>query len=212
MPRERCSRSIGRGAHSAWLAVALLGVLTACTDPRQRPAEQAIAEVDAAIAAAGTAPAKYIPGELKAVQARLDDLRRQYGKRHYSTVLEQAPAALQAARSLAPTAAAREAELMQGLRTEWGELVQSVPAELTAVADRFERAARSRKRPQGLTAEDARAGRNRLRDALALWDRALQEEAAGRLPEAVTLAHQVRDMGRTVDSMAQAGASGTPLK
>jgi hypothetical protein len=57
-----------------------------------------------------------------------------------------------------------------------------------------------------------RAAKGRLRDALALWDRALQEEAAGRLPEAVTLAGQIRDMGRSVDALSRSGAAAAPVK
>jgi hypothetical protein len=212
MPREKNSHRVRCRSRVVWLTAALLAVVaTGCSDPRQRPAEQAIAEIDAAIAAAGTAPAKYVPGELQDVQGQVEELRKEYARSRYAYVLEQAPATLQAARALGPTAAAREAELLQRLGTEWGELVEAVPAELAAVAERFERAAKRRKPPSVLTAEEARAGRNRLRDALALWDRALQEQAAGHLPEAVTLAHQVQDMGRSVDAMARAGAAGAAV-
>jgi hypothetical protein len=57
------------------------------------------------------------------------------------------------------------------------------------------------------------AAKGRLRDALALWDRAREEADAGRLPEAVTLANQIRAMGRSVDAVSSpAGTAGAPVE
>ncbi|HET9693361.1 MAG TPA: hypothetical protein VFP48_03175 [Steroidobacteraceae bacterium] len=214
MPMLSTSRDTRRGAMTARFATAclLLLLLAACTDRRQEPAERAIAEVEAALDAAGTAPAKYIPGELEDVRSRLAALKQDFEREDYGAVLDAAPDVLAAARALASTAAAREAELHQALRVEWAALAQSVPAELAAVAERFDRAATGPKRPAGVTAAQLGAAKSRLRDALALWDRARQEATAGRLPEAVTLAHQVRDLGRAVDAVSQAGAADAPVK
>ena len=86
-------------------------------------------------------------------------------------------------------------------------LVEAVPSELTVVADRFDRLATGRKLPSGVSRDDVLGARGRLRDALALWDRARQEAEAGRLPEAVTLAHQVRGLGRSVDVVSPPAAA-----
>jgi hypothetical protein len=205
------TRSAASGRRrTAWLvATACLGllVIAACGDSRRAPAEKAIAEIEAALASAGSAPAKFIPGELDDVKSNLAGLKQDYERRRYGAVLDAAPAVLAGARALAPSAAAREAELLEDLRGEWHELDQSVPTELAAVADRFDRvAATGRALPAGLTAAEVGLAKGRLRDALALWDRARQEAAAGRLPEAVTLAHQVREMARVVDAVARTGA------
>jgi hypothetical protein len=195
-----------------WPVIASLMLASACERYKQAPAERAIVEIEATLSDAGTAPAKFIPGELKDVQSGVADLKRAYASRRYGTVLERAPAMLAAAKALGPSAAAREAELERALRTEWSVLVQAVPAELSAVAERFDRLAARKPLPPGVTVDDVRAAKGRLRDALALWDRALQEEAAGRLPEAVTLAGQIRDMGRSVDALSQSGAPVAPVK
>lgn len=195
-----------------WLAAALLAV-TACESRRQAPAERAIAEIEAVLTAAGTAPAKYIPGQLADVRAGLDELERDYDARRYEAVLARAPAVLAAASALAPTAAARAAELDRTLRTEWATLVEAVPAELAVVAERFDRLAARRKLPSGVSRDDVQGAKGRLRDALALWDRARQEAQEGRLPEAVTLAHQVRAMGRSVDAISSPpGAAAAPVE
>jgi hypothetical protein len=196
-----------------WIVALALLSITACEGRRRAPAERAIAEIEAALADAGTAPAKYIPGELADVRGDLDELERDYAAGRYDAVLDRAPRTLAAARALAPSAAARAAELDRALRTEWATLSQDVPAELSAVAGRFDRLAARRKLPSGVTRDDVQGARGRLRDALALWDRARLEADAGRLPEAVTLAHQVRAMGRSVDALSTPpGAAAAPVE
>ena len=198
----------------AWLCLAAtLLALPACESRRQVPAEHAIAEIEGVLAEAGTAPARYIPGELADVRAGLDALKRDYDARRYGDVLERAPAVRAAAGALATSAAARAAELERTLRAEWAVLVETVPAELAAVAERFDRLVARRTLPSGVSRDDVMAAKGRLRDALALWDRARQEADAGRLPEAVTLANQIRAMGRSVDALAvPPGAAAAPVE
>jgi hypothetical protein len=195
-----------------WLLAAGMLALAACSDWQQAPARQAIADIDRVLSAAGSAPARYIPGELKDVQADLVELKQAFEQGDYDVVLERAPQVLANARALAPTAAARAAELDQALRTEWATLVVAVPAELAAVAERFDAVATRRNLPPGVTAANLDAAKVRLRDAAAVWDRARQERAVGRLPEAVTLAHQVREMGQAIDALSQPEAARTPVK
>jgi hypothetical protein len=194
------------------IAVGLLAVTT-CEGRRQADAEHALAEIEAVLSEAGTGPSKYIPGELADVRADVEELQRDYGAGRYHDVLARAPEVLAAARALAPSAAARAAELDRTLRAEWTTLSAVVPTELAAAADRFDRLAALRKLPPGVTRDDVQAAKGRLRDALALWDRAREEADAGRLPEAVTLANQIRAMGRSVDAVsAPAGAAGAPVE
>jgi hypothetical protein len=212
MSTESSSNVARRTGFAIRVAVTVLALVAACSESQQGPAEQAIAEVEAVVVAAGTAPARYIPGELKDVQSSVAELKRDFERRDYDAVVSAAPAVLSAARALGPSAAAREAELTTVLRDEWSELVAAVPTELTAIAGRFDRVATRRTPPAGVTAAELTAAKDRLRDALALWDRALQEAEAGRLPEAVTLAHQVREMGQAVDAVSQAGAARAPVE
>jgi hypothetical protein len=202
-PATRCVDRSGPWATWLLLAVACLAV-TGCEARKQQPAERAIADIETVLAEAGTDPAKYMPGDLADVQQEIDALKRDYAAGRYGDVLERAPAVLAAAEALAPTAAKRAAELDRALRAEWATLVEAVPAELAAVAERFDRLETGRTLPPGVTRDDVQAAKGRLRDALALWDRALQEAQAGRFPEAVTLANQIRAMGRSVDALSPA--------
>src|SRR5512135_2535368 len=109
------------------LLLALALCTAACTDPRLQPAQQAIADIEGAIAAAGNAPVKYIPGEVTDVQDDLEVLKQEFESEDYAAVLADAPAVLAAARALRPDAAAREAQLLQSLQQEWSTLEPAVP-------------------------------------------------------------------------------------
>jgi hypothetical protein len=180
--------------------------LAACADPQREPARQAIATIEAELIAAGTDPAKYIPGELKDVQARLDELKQHYASSEFDVVVGAAPEVLVAARSLAPTAAARAVELDKALRQEWMGLATTMPPELAALQSAVERVGASTALPAGLDTSRLRLARKHTSDARALWARARQEQAAGRLPEAVTLATQARDLTRQVMTLRGFGA------
>jgi hypothetical protein len=186
--------------------------LVGCADPQREPARQAIATIEAELTAAGTDPAKYIPGELKDVQARLDELKQQYAASEFDAVVGGAPEVFVAARSLAPAAAARAVELDQTLRQEWTGLAATMPAELAALQAAVERVGASTALPAGLDPGRLRLARKHATDAQALWDRARQEQAAGRLPEAVTLAAQARDLTRQVMTLPGFGAGKAAVK
>jgi hypothetical protein len=196
----------------AAVASALVLVISACADPRQQPAQQAIDEIDAALAVTGTGPVKYAPGELKDVQARIDELKRQFAAGQFDAVLAAAPEVLAAVRELEPGAAARAAEFDATVRKEWAELAAAVPGELAAMRSAVERVTAAPKLPEGLTVEALPLVKQRVGDAQTLWDRALREQAEGRLPEAVILANQARNLARQVMDSPGVGAGAPALK
>jgi hypothetical protein len=196
----------------AVVVAAVVTWLGACADPQREPARQAIAAIEAELTAAGTDPAKYIPGELKDVQARLEELKQHYATGEFDAVVGAAPAVLAAAKGLASTAAARAAELDQALRQEWTGLVATMPTELATLRSAVERVAALPALPAGLDPDRLRLAGKHATDAQALWDRARQEQAAGRLPEAVTLATQARDLARQAMTLPGFGASKAAVK
>jgi hypothetical protein len=198
------ARTRRRAIPFALAAVAL--VVWGCSHPRERPAQAAIAQIDAELTAAGTAPAKYIPGELENATSRLEVLKQKFGEADYDAVLDAAPDVLAEVRALTPAAAARAAELDAALETEWSGLVEAVPPELDAMRTAVGKAAGAPRLPAGLTAESLELAKKHAADAQTLWDRALLEQAAGRMPEAVTLAHQVRDLVQRVHAVPGVGA------
>lgn len=165
----------------------------ACTPREQEPARQAIADVENAVAAAGTEPARYIPVRVREVEDGLGRLKQAYEHGDYGKVLADAPATLAAAQALAGEADARRIQFEDALAGEWEALSVSVPADLERFETRYARLVTGRDHATGSSDDQADAGR-RLQDARSLWQRAQTQHAAAHLPEAVTLANQSRDL------------------
>jgi hypothetical protein len=202
--------SLMGGRLQAWLLLAAAMGMTACADRQVQPAREAIARIEATLDTSGTAPVKYIPGEVRAVRDDLDALKRSFEREDYAGVLRDAPAVLAAAQALPREAAAREAELLQTLQREWTTLEPAVPATIAAMRSRVAWLAATGVLPDGVSREDLNRVARRVDDAQALWDRALAERSAQRLPEAVTLAHQAREL---LDRMAgELGAPAAPVE
>lgn len=198
-----------RGWAHACVVLAL--AVSACTDPQQQPAREAIAEIEAAVEQAGTAPARFVPGDLKDVQARVEALKGQFEERDYEAVVRQAPEVLEAARGLKSEAAAREVELLQSLKAEWNALLHTVPSDIAARREQvegFEQAGP----PGDVSREGLDRSRRRIEDAQVLWDRAVAEQAAQRLPEAVTLANQARELIERLPGLPEPAAAARPLQ
>jgi hypothetical protein len=196
------------------LLAALFAVLlvSACTDKQMEPARQAIAEVEAALKAAGTEPAKYMPGRLKDVMDEVADLKLLFEQKDYAGVLAASPAALAAAKALPAEAAQRKGELLATLAQEWTTLEAAVPVEIEAVRRQVKDLTRSRKLPEGSTPAMLEAARTGIDDARALWDRAVAEHDADRLEEALTFAGQARQRASSLGTAIGMAPPGEPVE
>lgn len=194
------------------MLLALVVVASACADRRIEPARQAIAEVEAALAAAGDAPIKYLPGEVREVQSGLDALKQKFAGEDYAGVMGDAPAVLAAARALPGKAAAREADLLQSLQGEWAALEPVLPGRLEALRGHLAAMKAGSSLPDGLSRDDVSKAARQVEDAQVLWDRALAERAAQRLPEAVTLANQASELLDRAAATTGPGTSAAPVK
>ena len=112
-------------AQFALLIVAML-LFAACAD-QMKPAQQALDGVDSAVSAAAPDAGKYMPDALTALQSKVTDLKASFDKRDYRTVLMGAPAVLADAKSLAQVAAAKKAEAMKALGSQWTDMAASLP-------------------------------------------------------------------------------------
>jgi hypothetical protein len=196
-----------------WMGVvaALLYLLAmaACTDRHMEPARQAIADIEAAVSAAGTEPAKYVPHLVSDIDSQVAVLKNRFEREDYAGVLQEAPKVLAAAKELPVAAANRRDELHALLRQGWDRLVAVVPVEIEAVRGQLERAARSKPLPAGMSLavlETARAG---IDDARGLWERAVTEQAANRHEEAVTLGTQALERSRSVAAVLRTAPAGS---
>jgi hypothetical protein len=194
------------------VVIIALVALAACEDSREAPARAAIAQIDRVVADAGDAPSKYIPGDLRNVETRVERLKRQFDLKHYATVLDDAPAVLAQARALKTTAATREAELSRQLQAEWAGLERDLPGALAATRARVQAVQQKPSRATGLSREQLAYAARQVETADALWQRASSEHDAQRLPEAVTLAGQVRELLHSVEALPGLAAPGAGVQ
>jgi hypothetical protein len=180
------------GRSSVWLITVGALCLAGCNDPQQEPAGQAIAEVEAALAGAGTDPATYVPGALRDVETRLQRLKQDYADGHYGAVVDAAPSVLAEVRGLQDAAVARVRELEHSLAAEWASLSNAVPAAIES--------ARRETGDAGATKSSSQ-----IDTAQALWQRAIAEHDDGHVAEAVTLAHQALELAQRTSAPDAAG-------
>src|SRR5262245_12781256 len=111
----------------SFVVLAFAAVVVAGCANQKEPAQKAISDIEAAVAAAGEDATKYAADEVSAVNDQVASLKAQFDKKDYKGVLAAAPAVLAQAQALAGSAAAKKAEAMDALNAEWGSLASSVP-------------------------------------------------------------------------------------
>jgi hypothetical protein len=185
-----------KSVFAGFLSLAMAAVLLAGCANQMEPAKNAIAGIEAAVAAAGPDATQYIPDQLQAVTSQLNDLKMKFDQKDYKGVLAAAPALLTQAQGLASAAGsakqAAEAAALQALNGEWGTLATDIPAQLAAVTSRVGILSKSKKLPAGLDATSFDAVKTGTEEAVTLWDQAMAAQAAGNMEQAVTAARQVK--------------------
>jgi hypothetical protein len=189
-----------RSLFTAFLSMAFAALMLAGCANQMEPAQKAIADIEAAITAAGPDASQYIPNELQAVTSQLADLKAKFDKKDYKGVLAAAPALLTQAQGLAGAAAsarqaaeaARTAEL-ETLNAEWTTLSGTLPAAVAAIESRVTILSKSKKLPANLDAATFESVQAGLADSKALWDQATAAQASGNIEGAVTAARQVKE-------------------
>ena len=182
---------------SGFLSLVMAAALLAGCANQMEPAKKAIADVEAAVAAAGPDAAQYIPDQLQAVTTQIADLKMKFDQKDYKSVLAAAPALLTQAQGLTAAAAsakqAAEAAALEAFNSERGTLAADIPAQLAAVTSRVGILSKSKKLPAGLDAASFEAARSGTDEAKSLWDQATAAQAAGNMEQAVMTARQVKE-------------------
>jgi hypothetical protein len=198
-----------KSVFAGFVSLAMAVVLLAGCANKMEPARNAIAGIEAAIAAAGPDAAQYIPDQLQAMTSQLNDLKMKFDQKDYKGVLAAAPALLTQAQGLASAAGsakqAAQAAALEALTGEWGTLATDIPAQLAAVTSRVGILSKSKKLPAGLDATSFDALKAGTDEAMTLWDQATAAQAAGNMEQAVTVARQVK--GNLDAAMAALGMS-----
>jgi len=185
-----------RSAFTAFLSMAFAALLLVGCANQMEPAKKAIADIEAAIAAAPDA-SQYVPDQLQAVSSKLADLKAKFDQKDYKGVLAAAPALLTEAQGLAGAAAsAKEAAMaaeLEAMNAEWAALSASLPAAVEAIESRVNILSKSKKLPANLDAATFESVKTGLADAKSLWEQATAAQASGNMEAAVTAARQVKE-------------------
>jgi hypothetical protein len=170
--------------------LAVIAMLAACAGQKE-PAHKLLADIGATVMAASDEAAKYVPDQLKDVQARYGALKASFDKTDYAAVVSGAPEVLAAAQDLATSAAAKKDQVIKLLDDQWRALAGSVPDSLTAVQNRIAelRKPSNKRLAAGLNLDAAQSG---VSDAASLWSKAQAAFASGNLDEAVRTGREVK--------------------
>ena len=163
-------------------------LLAACAS-QMEPAQQAIAGIESAISTASADAGKYVPAQLTAVQAKLADLKADFDKQDYKSVLTGAPALLADAQGLLGAAAMKKEEVMKAMSADWTSMAASLPSLVSSVKSHVDALGKGHHVPAGVDLAAAKSG---LADATTLWGKAQAAFSAGNVEEAVNAAKEVK--------------------
>ena len=149
--------------YTRFIALVLAAFAIAGCANKMAPAQKAIADIEAAVAAAGEDATKYIPDEVQAVNDQVANLKAMFDKKDYKGVLAAAPAVLTQAQGLTSAAAAKKTEMMDAYAGEWSTLSSSVPEAVAAIQSRVDVLSKSKKLPDGDGRRYARQRQDRSR-------------------------------------------------
>ncbi len=170
--------------------ICLAAILLAACGQRE-PAQKMLNDIDAAVNAASSEAAKYVPERLIDVQTKLGDLKAAFGRQDYKAVVAAAPPVLLEAQGLASEAAAKKADAMRMLNDQWTSLSAAVPGSMSAIHNRIDLLSKksSRKLAKGIDLNAANSG---LDDATSMWSKAQGAFGNGNMDEAVKAAKDAK--------------------
>jgi len=182
-------------------AVALVALAMAACASQKEPAQQAITDLDAALAKVAEMGEKYMPEEYAAVQAQLAGLKTSFDGGDFDAVVAGAPKAAAAIRKLQADSIIAKADVSRKLNDEWVEFARTMPDTIVSVDRQISKVSSSGRMPKGMD----RAGFNQLvagfDEAKKTWAAAAEAGNAGKFEEAVMQSRQVKEV---VDATMQA--------
>ena len=182
-------QSLARAGRLVFLSVLAIAMV-ACAG-QKAPAQKLLADIDATVTAASTEAAKYVPDQLRDVQAQYAELKASFDKQDYAAVISGAPPVFASAQTLATAAAAKKDEVLKALNDRWMVLAGTVPEYATAVQNRID-VLRKKSAKQAAAGMDLDAAKSSLDQATALWSKAQGAFAGGNMDEAVRTAQDVK--------------------
>lgn len=188
--------------------LALLVVLTACTDPAKEPASQAIQGTEATLAAVRAEGAKYAPTQLKAVEDGLAFAKAAFAKGDFKAALAAAkdlPAQAKAVGTAAATG--RDAE-----GRDFAMATAQLPQLLDTIQGRIAELTFSKKLPKGIDATTLASAKDGVAAVRKVLDEATAKATNGKMAEALAEAKPLRAKSLAIAASLGLGFGGAPAK
>ena len=166
--------------------------LAACANQKD-PAQQALADLDAALGKVAEMGEKYMPEEYADVQSQLAGLRSSFDGGDYGAVVTGAPQAAAAIRKLQADSIIAKADYAKKMNAEWVEMAQTMPGAIAAVDNQISRMSSGRL-PKGLDRDTFKQTVATFDESKKAWTTAAEAGNAGRYEEAVMQARQVKQV------------------
>jgi hypothetical protein len=161
--------------------VVVAALIAGCASDKG-PAEAALKAAEATVDAAKVEAAKYVPDQVKGVEAALAAARDKFTKGDYKAALADAQGVESKAKELTAAATARKEELTK----TWESLSAGLPKVVDAIKTRVDILSQSKKLPASVTKDALATAKAGLADLTAQWTTASEAFKAGNLLDAVT--------------------------
>jgi len=178
---------------TSWISCALLGIamfLVACGDAQKEATQAAINAAQAAITAAQTEAGKYVPDQLQAANAALQNAKDALAKGDYGAALSAAQDAASKAKDLAAAAAAKKAEWTQ----EWTNLSATMPTSLDEVKNKLNAYSHGAHMPAGMDKAKLADAKTQYEQLKQTWADASAAATQGKLGDAMAKAASAKDV------------------
>jgi uncharacterized protein YaaN involved in tellurite resistance len=171
------------------LLIVALGLIAMGCSKAKGQAETALKAAEKAISDVKPEAEKFVPDQIKAVEAALNGAKEKFGKKDYSAALSDAQAIPGKVKEIVASLNAKKDELTK----TWADLDQGIPKMMEAIKSRVGILSQSKKLPANLTKEKFEEAKSGLESALKDWEAAKESSKTGNLAEAVTKGNTVKE-------------------
>jgi uncharacterized protein YaaN involved in tellurite resistance len=173
---------------SVLMIVAAGLILTGCSKAKEQ-AETALKAAEKAISEAKPEAEKFVPDQIKALEAALNGAKEKFGKKDYSGALSDAQAIPGKVKDMVASLNVKKDELTK----TWTNLDQGIPKMMEAIKSRIGILSKSKKLPANLTKEKFEEAKSGFDSAMKEWETAKESFKGGMLGEAVTKGNAVKE-------------------
>ena len=181
---------------SKWLVASVTALIIFGCASQKEPAEQAVANINAALDSVRDAAAKYSPDGLQPVEAQVATLKDNLSKGDYKKVLADAPAVTTALANLQQAAISKQEEADTKLaqtKQQWRSLSADVPKMIAAIQSRVEELSKSRRLPKGVSKASSESAKASLESLDSTWTEATDAVAKGDYADGVAKGQAAKD-------------------